>query len=72
MFLDRRDKLQRAVNIKLISVALKEGQKRDCGAVSSLKDGYGFIKCTDQDASVFFHFSEVMEQVKCSDLFCLA
>lgn len=59
---DRRDKLQRAVNIKLISVALKEGQKRDYGVVSSLKDGYGFIKCTDQDASIFFHFSEVMEQ----------
>lgn len=59
---DRRDKLQRAVNIKLISVALKEGQKRDYGAVSGIKDGFGFIKCADQEASIFFHFSEVMEQ----------
>ncbi|XP_057296405.1 cold shock domain-containing protein E1-like isoform X2 [Hydractinia symbiolongicarpus] len=59
---DRRDKLQRAVNIKLISVCVKNGQTRDYGVVSSLKDGFGFIKCTDQDLSIFFHFSEVLEQ----------
>jgi cold shock CspA family protein len=60
---DRRDNLQRAVNIKLISVALKDGQKRDVGVVSALKEGFGFIKCAEQDLSIFFHFSEILEQV---------
>lgn len=59
---DRRDNLQRAVNIKLISVCLKNGQTREVGVVSSLKEGFGFIKCADQDLSIFFHFSEVLEQ----------
>jgi len=59
---DLRDKLQRAVNIKLISVCLKNGQTREVGVISSLKEGFGFIKCADQDLSIFFHFSEVLEQ----------
>lgn len=59
---DRRDKLQRAVNIKLISVCLKNGQVREVGVISSLKDGFGFIKCAEQELSIFFHFSEVLEQ----------
>jgi len=59
---DRRDELQRAVHIQLISVCLKDGQKRDLGMVTSLKDGFGFIKCAEQDISIFFHFSEVLEQ----------
>jgi len=65
---DRRDNLQRAVNIKLISVALKDGQKRDVGVVSSLKDGFGFIKCAEQDLSIFFHFSEILEQSHILDI----
>jgi len=65
---DRRDYLQRAVNIKLISVALKDGQKRDYGVVNSLKDGFGFIKCADHDLSIFFHFSEVLEQSHIMDV----
>lgn len=24
----------------------------------TLKDGYGFIRCWDRDARIFFHFSE--------------
>jgi len=59
---DRRDKLQRAVTIKLISVCLKNGQTREVGVVTGLKEGFGFIKCADQDLSIFFHFSEVLEQ----------
>ena len=61
---DRRDKLQRAVSIKLISVCLKNGQTREVGVVTGLKEGFGFIKCADQDLSIFFHFSEVLEQVR--------
>lgn len=59
---DRRDNHQRAVNIKLISVALKDGQKRSYGVIGGLKEGFGFIKCVDREQSLFFHFSEVMEQ----------
>lgn len=59
---DRRDKLQRAVNIKLISVCVPNGHTRDIGIISSLKDGFGFIKCAEQELSIFFHFSEVLEQ----------
>lgn len=28
---------------------------------STLKDGFGFIKCADREARLFFHFSEVIE-----------
>lgn len=62
-YVDRRDKLQRAISIKLISVCVKNGQTRDIGVVSSLKDGFGFIRCAEQELSIFFHFSEVLEQV---------
>jgi len=65
---DRRDNLQRAVNIKLISVALKDGQKRDVGVVSALKEGFGFIKCAEHDLSIFFHFSEILEQSHILDI----
>lgn len=30
--------------------------------VAAVKDGYGFIKCAERDARVFFHFSEVISQ----------
>jgi len=65
---DRRDNLQRAVNIKLISVVLKDGQKRDVGVVTALKEGFGFIKCAEQDLSIFFHFSEILEQSHILDI----
>lgn len=59
---DRRDKLQRAVAIKLMMVAVKNGQRRESGAISSLKDGFGFIRCAERELSIFFHYSEVLEQ----------
>lgn len=27
-----------------------------------MRDGFGFIKCVDRDARMFFHFSEVLEE----------
>jgi len=27
----------------------------------SLKEGYGFIRCTDRDARMFFHYSELLD-----------
>ncbi|XP_065063770.1 cold shock domain-containing protein E1-like [Rhopilema esculentum] len=61
---DRRDGLQRAVNIELVCVSVKNGEIRENGIISSLKDGFGFIKCCDRDLSLFFHFSELLEQAK--------
>lgn len=32
---------------------------REIGVVSSVKNSFGFIKCTDKDEEVYFHFSEL-------------
>jgi len=61
---DRRDGLQRAVNIELVHVSVKNGEIRENGIVAILKEGFGFIKCCDRDLSLFFHFSELLEQAK--------
>eukprot|EP00794_Sanderia_malayensis_P019605 gene19605-21537_t len=34
------------------------------GVISSLKEGFGFIKCRERDLSLFFHFSQLLEQGK--------
>ena len=33
------------------------------GVVASLKEGFGFIKCCDRDARMFFHYSELLDSV---------
>ncbi|XP_032238045.2 cold shock domain-containing protein E1 isoform X2 [Nematostella vectensis] len=59
---DRRDSLRRATNITLVKVAEPEkGDNREMGVVAALKDGFGFIRCCDRDARMFFHFSELVE-----------
>jgi hypothetical protein len=30
------------------------------GVITSVKDGFGFIRCADREARMFFHFSEMM------------
>lgn len=37
------------------------GEKREHGVIAALKDGYGFIKCADRDARLFFHFNELLD-----------
>lgn len=32
------------------------------GVIAAMRDGFGFIKCVDRDARMFFHFSEVLEE----------
>ena len=27
----------------------------------TLKEGYGFIRCTDRDSRMFFHYSELLD-----------
>lgn len=59
---DRRDKLQRATNITLVCDTFKvNGEKREKGVIVTLKEGFGFIRCADREARMFFHFSELME-----------
>lgn len=31
------------------------------GVIAAMRDGFGFIKCVDRDARMFFHFSEVLD-----------
>ncbi|XP_077993064.1 cold shock domain-containing protein E1-like isoform X2 [Glandiceps talaboti] len=68
---DRRDLLQRATNIELLEESfLKSGEKREHGIVAAVKEGFGFIKCVDRDARMFFHFSELLKtshEIKISD-----
>uniref|UniRef100_A0A8C2RP07 Cold shock domain-containing protein E1 n=1 Tax=Capra hircus TaxID=9925 RepID=A0A8C2RP07_CAPHI len=31
------------------------------GVIAAMRDGFGFIKCVDRDARMFFHFSEILD-----------
>jgi len=41
-------------------VIYRFGGKRETGAIQSLKDNYGFIKCTDIPSSIYFHFRDIV------------
>ncbi|KAL3882334.1 hypothetical protein ACJMK2_028687 [Sinanodonta woodiana] len=59
---DRRDKLQRATQIKLLLDTFeKSTERRELGVIASLKEGFGFIQCAERDARMFFHYSELLE-----------
>lgn len=59
---DRRDQLQRATCISLLDDTFQlSGEKREQGVVAQLKDGFGFIRCVERNARIFFHFTEVLE-----------
>uniref|UniRef100_A0A3Q2YZI6 Cold shock domain-containing protein E1 n=1 Tax=Hippocampus comes TaxID=109280 RepID=A0A3Q2YZI6_HIPCM len=60
---DRRDKLERATNIDILSDSFDiTKETREMGVIAAIRDGFGFIKCVDRDARMFFHFSEVLEE----------
>ncbi|XP_076015433.1 cold shock domain-containing protein E1 isoform X2 [Genypterus blacodes] len=60
---DRRDKLERATNIDIIQDTFNfTKETREMGVIAAIRDGFGFIKCVDRDARMFFHFSEVLEE----------
>lgn len=62
---DRRDKLQRATNIRLLEETFTTNkEQRETGVITNLKDGYGFIQCTDRESRMFFHFSELLDPKK--------
>jgi cold shock CspA family protein len=37
------------------------GERREQGIVAALKEGFGFLRCTDRDTRLFFHFNEVLD-----------
>uniref|UniRef100_A0A8C1R507 Cold shock domain-containing protein E1 n=1 Tax=Cyprinus carpio TaxID=7962 RepID=A0A8C1R507_CYPCA len=60
---DRRDKLERATNIDILPGTFHfTKESREMGVIAAMRDGFGFIKCVDRDARMFFHFSEVLEE----------
>ncbi|KAM4044935.1 cold shock domain-containing protein E1 isoform 2-T2 [Anomaloglossus baeobatrachus] len=59
---DRRDKLERATNIEVLLDTFEfTDESREMGVIAAMRDGFGFIKCVDRDARMFFHFSEVLD-----------
>uniref|UniRef100_A0A7M4FD96 Cold shock domain containing E1 n=1 Tax=Crocodylus porosus TaxID=8502 RepID=A0A7M4FD96_CROPO len=59
---DRRDKLERATNIEVLPNTFQfTTETREMGVIAAMRDGFGFIKCVDRDARMFFHFSEIMD-----------
>ncbi|KAF7199515.1 transcript variant X9 [Nothobranchius furzeri] len=62
---DRRDKLERATNIEILPDTFDfTKETREMGVIAAMRDGFGFIKCVDRDARMFFHFSEVLEETQ--------
>uniref|UniRef100_A0A8C4ID91 Cold shock domain-containing protein E1 n=1 Tax=Dicentrarchus labrax TaxID=13489 RepID=A0A8C4ID91_DICLA len=60
---DRRDKLERSTNIDILPDTFNfTKETREMGVIAAIRDGFGFIKCVDRDARMFFHFSEVLEE----------
>lgn len=58
---DRRDRLQHAINIELLEETFPVNhERREKGFITTLKEAFGFIRCTDREARMFFHFSELL------------
>ncbi|XP_018569827.1 cold shock domain-containing protein E1 [Anoplophora glabripennis] len=59
---DRRDALDRATHILLLDESFRvSGEKREQGVVASIKEGFGFLKCVEREARLFFHFNEILD-----------
>ncbi|XP_044733943.1 cold shock domain-containing protein E1 [Chrysoperla carnea] len=59
---DRRDQLDRASGITLLDESfVVSGERREQGVVAAAKDGFGFLKCVEREARLFFHFNEVLD-----------
>lgn len=57
---DKRNGKERAVNVSVVETAPLPDEDREEGIIGTVKDGFGFIKCADRDARLFFHFSELL------------
>ncbi|KAM5256072.1 cold shock domain-containing protein E1-like [Ctenodactylus gundi] len=59
---DRCNKLERATNREVLSNTFQfTNEAREMGVIAAMRDGFGFIKCVDRDACMFFHFSEILD-----------
>lgn len=59
---DRRDQLNRATHISLLDESfVVSGEKREQGVVASLKEGFGFLKCVEREARLYFRFCEILD-----------
>jgi len=56
LVINKRTKTRTATNV----VIYRFGGKRETGVIQSLKDNFGFIKCSEQPVSVYFHFRDVV------------
>ncbi|XP_050309482.1 cold shock domain-containing protein E1 isoform X2 [Anthonomus grandis grandis] len=66
---DRRDALDRATHIVLLDESFAaSGEKREQGVVASLKEGFGFLKCVEREARLFFHFNEILDVNRTNEL----
>ena len=67
--IDRRDKMKHATKIELMeeSFAVSD-ERREQGKILSRKDGFGFIRCAERDARMFFHFSEILDVRRAVDV----
>lgn len=60
---DRRNGENRATDVQLYRLIedQKEESHRETGIIAALRDGFGFIRCAQRDARMFFHFNEVID-----------
>ncbi|KAF7273268.1 cold shock domain-containing Unr isoform X2 [Rhynchophorus ferrugineus] len=66
---DRRDALDRATHIVLLDESFAaSGEKREQGVVASLKEGFGFLRCVEREARLFFHFNEILDVNRTNEL----
>ena len=57
---DRREDRVHAAHVAVTDRPLVDGSaSRERGLIGSIKDGYGFIKCADRSARVFYHWNEI-------------
>uniref|UniRef100_A0A8C9STL5 Uncharacterized LOC108918048 n=1 Tax=Scleropages formosus TaxID=113540 RepID=A0A8C9STL5_SCLFO len=61
---NRETKAQRAINVEILSDTFQQTKEpREMGTVLDLRESFGFIRCK-QDPQLFFHLSEVMEEIR--------
>jgi len=51
-----------------VTITAPGGPGREQGTISTIKDSFGFVECCDRSARLFFHFSELFDNVAPQDL----
>lgn len=57
---DKRNSNKWATQVTLEEMIDIDTKCRERGIVVTVKDGYGFIRCAERKARIFFHFSEIV------------